>query len=403
METKQNSLRYVYVAVGIVVMLLAGFVYAWSLLAAPIGADFPEWTSAELSVTFTVCMTSFCLGGYAAGILSRKIPVRFNVCIAAILFAVGFWLTSMANSLMMLYVSYGVLCGVASGFVYNAVMVTMPRWFPKRPGLISGALLMSFGIGSMLVGTAFTTLTPDVAFGWRVSFRFMAALMGVVLLAASFFFKPAPAQAQQTKNAVDVPELSPMEMLRTVRFWMLFFWSVAAAGIGLVVISQAQPVAAGVGQEVSAATLSVVVGMISVFNGLGRLLFGAMFDKIGYKKTAFVVSGFAIASVAFLFAAISMNQFILIIPGFACIGVAYGGGPTIGTSCAALFFGPKYFSMNLPILNMNLMLASFITPLAAYLYENSGNFYSCLILLLVFALMGLGLMCAMPSKPGNGK
>ena len=125
-------MRWIYAAVGLVVLLFAGFVYGWSVFAAPIGADFPQWSAAQLSLTFTICMAFFCLGGFAAGNLSKRIPVRVSVLISAALFLVGFFLVSRANSLPMLYVSYGVLCGTASGFAYNSVMSTMTKWFPNN-------------------------------------------------------------------------------------------------------------------------------------------------------------------------------------------------------------------------------------------------------------------------------
>ena len=111
METKavSGAMRWLYAAVGLVVLLFAGFVYGWSVFAAPIGADFPQWSAAELSLTFTICMAFFCLGGFAAGNLSKRIPVRANVLFSAALFLVGFFLVSRASSLPMLYVSYGVL------------------------------------------------------------------------------------------------------------------------------------------------------------------------------------------------------------------------------------------------------------------------------------------------------
>ena len=182
--------RILYAVVGVAVMLFAGFVYAWSILSAPIAADFPQWTNAQLSLTFTICMAFFCLGGMAAGVLSKRIPVRFNVIISAVLFLVGFFLTSRVQSLLLLYVSYGVLCGTASGFAYNSVMNVMPRWFPDRQGLISGILLMGFGASSMIIGSAFTSLTPSSAGAWRSSLLFMGVLMAVILLVGSFFLIP---------------------------------------------------------------------------------------------------------------------------------------------------------------------------------------------------------------------
>ena len=147
---KQN-IRWLYAAVGTVILLFAGLVYAWSVLSSPIAAEFSQWTQSQLSLTFTLVMTFFCVGGLAAGLVAKRLHPKYNVWIAGLLFLAGFVLSSYTRSLLMLYLGFGVCCGFASGFVYNAVMSTVSRWFPDQQGLISGILLMGFGIGSFLV------------------------------------------------------------------------------------------------------------------------------------------------------------------------------------------------------------------------------------------------------------
>lgn len=91
MKLKLN--RWIYAAVGVIVLLFAGLVYAWSVLASPIAAEFTQWSQAQLSLTFTICMTLFCLGGFVGGLLSGKINVKIKVWAAAVLFFTAFlWL-----------------------------------------------------------------------------------------------------------------------------------------------------------------------------------------------------------------------------------------------------------------------------------------------------------------------
>ena len=82
--------RVIYVIAGLLVMLFAGFVYAWRILSAPIAAEFTGWTSVQLAVTFTVCMAFFCLGGLAGGVLLNCAAPAFNVRLSAVLFLAGF-------------------------------------------------------------------------------------------------------------------------------------------------------------------------------------------------------------------------------------------------------------------------------------------------------------------------
>ena len=76
-------IRWVYAAVGVIVLLLAGLVYAWSVIGKSIGAAYPEWTKAQLSLTFTIVMIFFCFGCLIAGFLSKKVKSRYYVLLSA--------------------------------------------------------------------------------------------------------------------------------------------------------------------------------------------------------------------------------------------------------------------------------------------------------------------------------
>lgn len=344
METKavSGAMRWIYAAVGLVVLLFAGFVYGWSVFAAPIGADFPQWSAAQLSLTFTICMAFFCLGGFAAGNLSKRIPVRVNVLISAALFLVGFFLVSRANSLPMLYVSYGVLCGTASGFAYNSVMSTMTKWFPNNQGLISGVLLMGFGSSSMVLGALFDAMTPAETGAWRQTFLIMGVVMAVVIGVGALFFRlPPPAAPAQGTQSASGPDIPPARMVRTPSFWCFFLWAVLISGIGLAIISQAKPFAAAVGPGVDAGVITLVVGFISICNGLGRVLFGGLFDKLGWKLTMTAVNVVSLAGVVVLMAALFTHSFPLVVAGFIITGLGYGGAPNHGLRCHQQLLRPE--------------------------------------------------------------
>ena len=78
--------RWVYAIVGIIVLLLVGMVYAWSVMSKSIAVAFPEWTMGQLSLTFTITMAMFCVGCLLAGILAKKVKSRIYIILAAVLF-----------------------------------------------------------------------------------------------------------------------------------------------------------------------------------------------------------------------------------------------------------------------------------------------------------------------------
>ena len=182
--------RWVYAIIGVIVLLLAGLVYAWSVMSKAISASRPDWSAAQLSLTFTMVMAFFCIGCLIAGILAKKVSPKIYIIISGVLFLVGFLVASMTGtSPAMLYLGFGILCGLGAGFAYNAVMSTMSSWFPDKQGLISGILLMGFGLSSFIIGKVYAAVTPsDGSDAWKMTFRILAIIIFIVMFICSFFF-----------------------------------------------------------------------------------------------------------------------------------------------------------------------------------------------------------------------
>lgn len=137
--------------IGAFLMLFLGLIYAWSLFAAPLEAEF-GWSRSQTSVTFSISMITFCLGSIMSGFILKKRPPRNVLLISAVLFLIGFFMTSRITNIWGLYLSYGVLCGLGVGLSYNAILSTVPKWLPGRGGFATGTLLMGMGLGSLILG-----------------------------------------------------------------------------------------------------------------------------------------------------------------------------------------------------------------------------------------------------------
>ena len=154
-ELIQNniSIRWFYLIVGVIAMLFAGVLYAWSILKAPLATEF-GWGASELALNFTLAMSFFCMGGLLGAAISKRLGSRVALIIAGILAALGFLLTALLqnSSVVMLYLSYGVLAGLGIGIAYNVLIATVSAWFPDKKGLYSGCLMMGFGASALILG-----------------------------------------------------------------------------------------------------------------------------------------------------------------------------------------------------------------------------------------------------------
>lgn len=394
MNKKMN--RWTYAVVGMIVLLLAGLVYAWSVISSPIAAYFPDWTKAQLSLTFTICMAFFCVGGFVGGLLNGKVNVKICVWASAILFCIGFIIASRANSLSVLYFGYGMMGGFASGLVYNCVMSTILGWFPDKGGMVSGVLLFGFGFSSFLVGKVYQAVTGPGE-GWRTSlFGFAIILLVLIGICGFFFVKPTkedlagltvnkPGAAKKKKE--EGIEATPVEMMKCPSFWLYFVWAVLLSAAGLALISQASGVAREVGPDVNPGTIATVVGLISIFNGFGRLVFGALYDKTNRLVTMTAITIAFIISTSVIVAALMMKSFTFIVIGFMCTGFSYGGVNPMNSAVIRSYWGSKNYPVNFSIINMNLLVSSFGSTIAGMLYDKSGSFLSTF-----FAMIGAALV-----------
>ncbi|MGF6375381.1 OFA family oxalate/formate antiporter-like MFS transporter [Clostridiales Family XIII bacterium PM5-7] len=367
--------RWLYLGVGTLLLIFCGLIYGWSLFQAPFSQIYTEWSLSQLSMTFTISMVFFCLGGFVAGKLSAHIKPRLIIMISAVLLLVGFFGVSRMNpdnpstSLIMLYICYGVIGGSGVGFSYNSVISTMNKWFPDKPGLASGIMMMGFGLGALILGSVASGLVASK--GIFNAFMILGIAIFVVLMIGSAFIKvPDAPKADADKPAPALEGYTPGEMLRTSSFWVFVLWCVIANSAGLMVINSAASIAVAFGAP-------AIVGMVvSVFNGAGRVIVGALFDKLGRKKTMFLNMCVLAAAGVILLLGAKTSAMVIILVGLLCVGISYGGNPTISSAFVNREYGPKYFPVNFSLGNFSLIPAAILGPMiSSKLIEGAGGAY----------------------------
>ena len=402
---KKTLNRWVYLVIGTFALVFAGLIYAWSTFAPPIAKCFPEWTSAQMSLTATIVMCGFCIGGLLGGLMQKKMKPMVVMLISSVLLIAGFLITSWTSSLILLYIGFGVLAGLGSGLSYNIIMTVVARWFPDKKGLCSGILLMGFGIGSFLLGKVYAAITPeDGGDGWRTVFMIFGIVIFAVIVLSSFFMTnppegwqaPASAKVSKKKEAEFYQELTPSQMMKTRNFWLFMVWTLFMSGAGLMVIFQGNPIAretmqiTGDATAAQIGTAATVVGLISIFNAIGRVIFGFLFDKIGRKLEMLIGGIMFIIGMVLTLVALSSHSIGILVVAYICNGLGYGSVTPTNASFAMQFFGPKNYAVNLPIINMNLLVASFSSTLSGAIYDATNSYN--LIIYIVIGLVIVGII-----------
>lgn len=389
------TIRWFYLAIGVIAMLFAGVLYAWSILKTPLATEF-EWGASQLALNFTLAMSFFCIGGLFGAQISKRLGHRIALIIAGILSASGFILTTVLCdiSVVMLYVSYGVLAGMGIGIAYNVIIATVSVWFPDKKGLCSGCLMMGFGASALVLGNIANKLfNSDL--GWRTTYVILGIAICIVLvLSAILLQKPneqitfPKSNAKTTKTEhFDKQDYTSLQMLARPSFWLAFICISFLAAVGSSVISFAKDLALSVKAP---ETLAVsLVGVLSVCNGLGRIITGALFDTLGRRKTMICANMITIGAATVTLLAVYLGSLPLCIIGLCLTGMSYGACPTITSAFTSSFFGMKYFSTNMALMTFTVMGGSLIATLSNKILEITGGYTATFIMLLLLSSIAL--------------
>jgi OFA family oxalate/formate antiporter-like MFS transporter len=392
--------RGVYLLSGVIMLLFLGLLYGWSIFRPPLTGVYPSWTAPQLSLTFTLSMIFFCLGGFFSGKIGAKISSRALILASGTLLLAGFFGASRMRpedpelSLAMLYLCYGVFCGFGVGIGYNAVIAAVTRWFPDRPGMASGLLMMGFGFGGIVLGSVVNLLVGRV--GIFSAFLRLGAMVWIVMALGSFVVKapPPPEKAARAGEGGDYP---PSLMIRTGAFWCFFAYAVLTSSAGLLVINSAATIAISYGAP---AVLGLIVG---VFNGAGRLLFGAIYDRVGRRRAMCLNTGCMAAGGLCLLAGALAAGAPLIFLGLVFVGISYGGSPVMTSSVVYRFFGAPHYGVNFSVANFLVVPAAFIGPMiSSAILEASGGVYTpAFVMLMILAAAAFALILLMNRVSGK--
>ncbi len=398
MKTNLNK-RWLYLAVGVFTMLFSGVLYAWSILKIPFKEDF-GWDDKALALNFTLTMCFFCLGAFFGSLICKRIGPKITLIIAGLLVGVGFISTGFLNDSLpyLLYITYALLAGTGIGISYNVVVSTVNSWFPDKKGFCSGCLMMGFGISTLLLGNVVSKLFEIEAIGWSKAYVLLGAVVGVVLIiagiilrkpSADIVFPEAKAKKSVKKEDFEVRDFTTKEMLKSFTFWRAFVFMILITAVGNTVISFARDLVLSV--DATPALATTLVGVLSIFNGLGRILTGALYDALGRKLTMLFSNVLTIFAAGLTLVAVLTTSLPLCIVGLCLTGLSYGSSPTITSAFTASFYGTKHFPTNYSITNFNLIVASFIATFSSSLLTSTGSYTAPFILLLSLAVVALGL------------
>ncbi|MGD2093956.1 MAG: OFA family MFS transporter [Phycisphaerales bacterium] len=347
---ENHGWRIVFAGMGI--NLALGILYTWSVISKRIPEDW-NWNEDDKSLPYMVACLIFSLIMVPAGRMQDKISPRFVATIGGILVGLGFIIAAMTTSLAVFVIGFGVLAGAGIGFGYASATPPAVKWFPAaKTGLIAGIVVSGFGLASVYAAPLTEALIVNLSFKTAILLLGIAFLIVVAGLAQ--ILKPPPAgyvpagstPVNQNATSAKKEDFSPKEMLSTMQFYLIWFMYVCGAGAGLMVISKLAAIA---DKQVGISLGFVLVAVLAIGNGGGRILAGMLSDKIGRKATM-IICFVSQAILIFLLSRANAENFLGTIPTMAVIsaliGANYGANLSLFPSITKDFYGLKNFGMN---------------------------------------------------------
>lgn len=345
---KTKNLRGISTVISaIATQLCMGTAYVWSIFQTGIAESIFSGDNAAAGLTFSLLLATLAIGSVIGGKLAMKYSTRIVIIIGGIILSLGFLLASFVTSdaPSLLWLTYGVMGGIGMGFTYSPSIALAQKWYPHKKGLVTGVIVSALGFGGVVFTPVIEMLIKHfggTGVGETKTFMVLSVIFLVVCSVGGMFMFNPPEDLNSKSTSANIKpanEFTTGEMLKSPKFYIIASTLMLGCMGGLMMIGFAKPIAEAKGLA-EAATIGVL--LISMFNSIGRLLWGIVSDKIGRKNTILILL-FGTTILSLLINLVNgYSLFILI--GF--IGFFYGGLLSTFPALTADLFGAKHMSTN---------------------------------------------------------
>ena len=404
-RVKKDRLYYGWIVIAaclFIGVISYGIRYSYGVFFKSLEQDF-GWSRALTSGVFSGYMLLCCvfaiLGGWA---LDRYGP-RIVIILMGFFTGLSLLLTSYANSLSYLFISYSLLLAIGSGPTYTVTMATTSRWFVKRRGLALAIVGSGAGLGIIVMAPIAAHLISS--YGWQTAYFIIGLVALFTIPPCALLLRKAPTAvaalldgqklaasnlaAPQEQPPNETEDFSLLQTTKTRNFWLLFFvWLLYSFCLHLV-LTHLVPHAIDLGiSSMKAAAILTLLGGTSI---PGRLLMGRVSDTIGRKQAAIVSALFMAGAMLLLTGGSSLWTLYV----FAVIfGLSYGGIDPPVVALIGDIFGLRHIGVIMGVLVVGWSVGAAIGPaLAGYIFDVSGNydfaFLVCMAAMLIAAVLVL--------------
>lgn len=363
MEKQQVKNRWLVILGAMSIQLCLGAIYAWSVFTPSLIAEPYNFTATQTQLIFSVALATFAVVMVAAGRMQARFAPRNISALGGLLLGAGYICARfVGTSFIGHLVTLGLVSGAGIGLAYVVPIAVGVKWFPDKKGLLTGLAVAGFGFGALLwvklAGSwghlIETTGIANVFLVYGVIFAAGVLIGSVWMVNPPQGYKPAgwePPKISAEPNANGAVNLQSNEMLKTPQFFGLWLMFITGSMAGLMVIGCIKLFGidalkqAGYDAAVASAKAGTAMAVFfSLANGIGRIAWGMISDKIGRKISLFAMC-LSQGLIMLAFYKMGLNPTLLYL-GSAIIGFNFGGNFALFPAATADFFGNKTVGHN---------------------------------------------------------
>jgi OFA family oxalate/formate antiporter-like MFS transporter len=395
------------IIVIICMVMIANLQYGWTLFVNPINKAH-GWSIASIQFAFAVFIALETwltpIQGWIVDILGPRHGPRMMVAFGGLTVGLGWVINSTAESLTMLYTG-AVISGMGGGAVYATSVGHAVKWFPDRRGLAVGLTAAGYGAGAALTVIPIRYVIDTD--GYQAAFLWFGLIQGGTVFVLAWLLRgPALGEIPSTtppKVMQSARSYTPLEVLKTPVFWLMYMMFVMVSASGLMATAQIAPIASdfGVANTVvllGGTTLTVALIVDNVANGAARPLFGWISDNIGREYTMAIA--FSLGGLAYwLLGSLGTAPWAFVVFA-AMIFLTWGEIFSLFPSTCTDTFGAKFATVNLSLLYTAKGTSAFLTPVANMIKEATGSWHMVFLVTTImnFAVVGLAIFVLRPMR-----
>jgi len=398
---------FVVVAAALCIVIIAhGAQYTFGIFFKPILTEF-GWTRAAASGAFSLYLVLWGFLSIFVGRLNDSFGPRVVMTVCGFFLGLGYLLMSQIGVLWQLYLFYGVIIAIGMSGAWVPLIATIPKWFVKRRGLMTGIVTSGSGIGTMLLSLVASRLIS--AYGWRISYMIVGSGVLVLLMLAAQFLRRDPQQVGQLPYGGDeikskslnlqAEGFSLQEAIHTSQFWMVCVIFLCF-GFNLYTI-MVHIVPHAIELEISPIIAANIIVIIGGVNAAGRIIIGYAGDRIGNRPSLIISS--ILMAVALLWVMLAKEVWMLYL--FAIVfGFGYGGLAALTSPVTAELFGLRSLGAILGVIMFSFTVGGAIGPvLAGSIFDMSGSYNPTFLTCAVLSVIGiiLSALLRLPSSQGE--